>query len=152
MSQAYEARILAIALRPAAKAAMQETVHARAETDGGLEGDYSGSADRGITLLDREKWDQVTRELGADIPWHSRRANVLVEGMELAETIGKTVRLGDVQVAVKAETKPCGLMDEIHPGLRAVLEPGCRGGVYGRITVGGTIKVGDPVSVTDSEA
>jgi MOSC domain-containing protein YiiM len=151
MSQARDARILALALRPTAKAAMQEVSQARATAGGGLEGDVSTSADRGITLLDEEKWNQVTCELGTEIPWHTRRANVLVQGIELAQLIGKTVCLGEVEVAVKAETKPCGLMDEIHPGLRAVLEPQCRGGVYGRIVVGGTIRVGDPVSVTDSE-
>lgn len=151
MAQSDDVRVLAIALRPSKRAPMQEVSQVRATADGGLEGDHSTSRDRGVTLIAKEQWDQVAGELGVDLPWHTRRANLLVEASSLAGLIGKTVRVGEIEVAVKAETKPCGVMDEIHAGLRAVLEPQCRGGVYGRITAGGTINVGDPVVVVDSE-
>jgi MOSC domain-containing protein YiiM len=149
MQQNNDSRVVAIALRPARKVPMQEVSAVQAAADGGLDGDHPASPDRGITLLAKAQWDSVVRELGVNLPWHTRRANVLVEGMNLAELIGKTVHLGEIEVAVKAETKPCARMDEIHPGLRAALEPDCRGGVYGRITVGGSITVGDAVVASD---
>ena len=46
---------------------------------------------REVTLLSAEAWAEVCRELGADLPWHKRRANFLVEGIDLAGTIGKTI-------------------------------------------------------------
>ena len=39
------------------------------------------------------------------------------------------------------------LMDQQHAGLRRALVPDCCGGVYGQVLTGGTVRVGDPVSL-----
>jgi MOSC domain-containing protein YiiM len=36
-------------------------------------------------------------------------------------------------------------MDEIQPGLRRVLTPNLRGGVWGKVLQGGLLRVGDEV-------
>ena len=42
---------------------------------------------------------EVQQELNEpDLPWHTRRANVLVEGLVMTDLIGKTVQIGDVVV------------------------------------------------------
>jgi len=38
-------------------------------------------------------------------------------------------------------------MDQQHAGLRQALVPDCRGGVYGQVLTGGTILVGDAVTL-----
>ncbi len=140
--------VAAIALRTSEGGPMREVGEVAASVDGGLAGDVESRPDRGITLIDRQQWSDVTRELNApDLPWHTRRANVLVDGVRMAGLIGQTIRIGQVEVRVNAETKPCGMMDDLHPGLRAALKPDCRGGVYGRIVRGGVISVGDRVSL-----
>ena len=102
---------------------------------------------REITMLSAESWAQACRELGVDLPWWYRRANLLIEGLDLSAMIGRTLAVGSIRVQVYGETKPCGLMDQQHAGLRQALVPECRGGVYGRVLTGGTIRVGDLVTL-----
>ncbi len=143
MSGTFRSTVLGIALRTAKKGPMQEIDRVNVSKADGLEGDVSAAVHRGITLLSADQWAQTTETLGADLPWHTRRANVLLEGGSLQKLIGSTVQLGELKIKVNAETEPCGLMDQLHPGLRAALVPDCRGGVYGEIVEGGTLKVGD---------
>ncbi len=149
MPETAAGKILAIAVRTAENGPMKEVARAVAIADGGLEGDIAVSAERGVTFIAAGQWKQVVAELGADLPWHTRRANILVEGNGLGDLIGKTLKIGDVRVEVKAETRPCGLMDKLHDGLRKALVPDCRGGVYGRVAAGGEVKVGDCLIVSD---
>jgi len=100
---------------------------------------------RSITLMSKEAWKDVCDELGADLPWHTRRVNLLVKGIDLPATLGKRVRLGEVRILVHGESKPCELMEKQHRGLRCALKPHCRGGVYGEVLEGGTIRLGDVV-------
>ncbi len=136
-------RVVAIAVRSAARRPMIEIEQALARIGGGLEGDYAARGARGISFLSAAQWEAVTRELSADLPWHTRRANVLVDANGLAHLIGRRIRFGEVEVRVEGETAPCGLMDALHPGLRAALHGDCRGGVYGRVLHGGQFRVGD---------
>ena len=92
--------------------------------------------------LSAERWTDAVRELGRDLPWHTRRANVLSEGIDLASTIGQRLRIGEVEIEVYDETRPCKLMDEACPGLRLALKPDKRGGVVGEVVRGGVIRVG----------
>lgn len=98
------------------------------------------------TLVAVEAWADVCRELGVELSWHIRRANFLVEGLDLAETIGKTISIGEVEVYVHGESKPCQLMDDQHAGLRETLKPHGRGGVFGQVKAGGTVRIGDTIT------
>jgi MOSC domain-containing protein YiiM len=138
-------KIIAIALRTSRRGPMREVDSATALAGGGLAGDHGGRGERGLTLLSAERWRETLEELGTDLPWHTRRANVLVSGLDLAALIGKRVRLGQIEIIVRAETDPCSEMERQFAGLQEALVPDCRGGVYGRIVVGGTIRVGDGV-------
>jgi MOSC domain-containing protein YiiM len=138
-------RILAIALRTAPKGPMREVPSAEVLAGRGLVGDLRVSPRRGITVLSREQWQETMAELGVDLPWHTRRANVFVEGVPLPQTVGKRIALGDVVLEVLGETRPCELMDEQYAGLQDALKPALRAGVHGRVLQGGTIRVGDNV-------
>lgn len=128
---------------------MREIERAEASLGGGIAGDLPVSAARGITLISREQWDDAMRELNADLPWHTRRANVLVEGLRLSDLVGLVVKLGEVELHIHGETKPCGLMDKLYDGLQMALEPEMRGGVHGQVIYAGSFAVGDPVTVVD---
>ncbi len=141
--------IVAMAVRPAARQAMHEVTRAAVATDGSLDGDHGDGGRRGITLLSARQWREVTNELGADLPWQTRRANILVDCDRLGHLIGHTIRVGAVTVRIHAETTPCAIMNEFHPGLQAALAPDCRAGVYGQVLDGGDIAVGDTVALED---
>ncbi len=140
-------RILAIALRCKDKGQMSEVKEATAVRDGGLVGDLAARPDRGVTLLAAGQWQEVQLELQTELPWYTRRANLLVEAKKLGHLIGATIRLGDIQLKIEGETRPCDLMDRLHFGLKAALKPDCRGGVHGRVLQSGTIRVGDTLTI-----
>jgi MOSC domain-containing protein YiiM len=137
--------VRAIAVRAHPRSAMAEIPECMLIAGQGLAGETGRSRKRSVTLLSLDRWRDVRRELAGDVPWHFRRANLLVEGVDLAAAVGHVLAIGPARVRVHGETKPCALMDQMHSGLRAALVPAFRGGVYGEIIVGGFIRVGDPV-------
>ncbi len=139
--------IIGLAVRTSKRGPMEVRESAAAVADGGIIGDLKSSVERGITLLSARQWSEVLAELGVDLPWHTRRANVLVDCAGLSRLIGRTVSIGRARLRIINETAPCGLMDELYPGLRAALSPECRGGVYGRVLADGAFAIGTPVEL-----
>lgn len=125
---------------------------------GGLQGDFRGAvkpgskARRQVSLLEAASWDAALTELQlhADemLPWHARRANLLVQGLRLPRTSGYILAIGDsLRIEVMQECDPCSRMDALMPGLKAVLLPDWRGGVLGKVLTDGTIAVGDAIRI-----
>jgi len=139
------ARINAIAVKAASGEPMREIPHARVEVGGGIVGGVKPSMKRGVTFISTKQWNDAMQQLGASLPWHTRRANVLVDAPRLGEWIGKTIRVGSAVVRIHAETRPCTLMDEFCMGLMSALKPECRAGVYGEVLEAGEFEVGDEV-------
>jgi len=139
-------RVVALFVYPAdgGPAEARETVVAR---PGGLEGDHARAPHRAVTVLALERWREATAEVGVDLPPVARRANVVVSGADLAGALGRRLRLGEVEIEVLGEVKPCHVMEETAPGLRAALTPAWRGGVHGRVLRAGAIRVGDAVEI-----
>jgi len=136
-------RLLAIWLRPAARLPVRAVDRAVAIAGRGLDGDHAGGGKRQVTLIAHEAWAAACAELGRELDPSVRRANLLVEGIDLAAAIGHTLRIGGVVVEVLGETRPCELMDDDgRNGLQAALRPECRGGVFGRIAQGGELCIG----------
>jgi MOSC domain-containing protein YiiM len=108
-----------------------------------------GSADRGgrrqVTILEREVWEALMRELGRDAGPETRRANVLVSGFDLRASRGRVLRLGGTRIRIAGEVKPCERMEQAVAGLRALMYPEWRGGAFGEILDGGSVTVGDVV-------
>ena len=96
-----------------------------------------------VTVLAREDWEAALLEIGAELPWTARRANLLVEGVRLPQEIGAMFQVGDVVLVVREETKPCSMMEKAKAGLRAALTPDWRGGVRCDVAQGGYVQVGD---------
>lgn len=121
----------------------------------GIEGNTCRSSARQVTIIVKEQWDAMMRELstvsGAPVDPSSRRANIMVSGIDLAASRGRVLRLGGVRVRIRGETRPCERMDEALPGLRAAMDPGWRGGAFGEMLDDGPLAVGDAVA-WESEA
>jgi MOSC domain-containing protein YiiM len=117
-------------------------------------GGVQGSADRGgrrqVTLLEREVWDALMRDLGRAAGPETRRANVLVSGIDLRASRGRVMRLGGTRIRIGGEVKPCERMEEAVAGLRAAMYPEWRGGAFGQILDGGIVAVGDLVEWDDT--
>ncbi|HEY4114534.1 MAG TPA: MOSC domain-containing protein [Rhizomicrobium sp.] len=127
-------------------APLEEIPSAAISVDAGVEGDARGRKPlRQVTVLFREGWEDACRDLGAEVPWVKRRANLYVANLDRPRTSGGRLRIGDVELEVTKETAPCHLMDRAHEGLRVALQPDWRGGVCCSVVNGGEVRLGDRV-------
>lgn len=118
--------------------------------DRGIEGDWRGRPNSGgqLTLIEEEALEGVARRLGITVQPGSSRRQVVVRGMALNPTVGKVLRVGEVEVEVVMLCDPCDNMErKIAPGARDALTS--RGGIRTRVLKGGTLRVGDRVSVLE---
>ncbi len=143
-------RILkSIAIRTKPRAAMQERDFAEITVEKGISGDIRGSqAGRQITILAQSAWQNTCDTIGTDLPWITRRANLLVDEIYFGEDdVGRTIRIGEVSLERTQETNPCSLMDQRHQGLKKALFTIWRGGVCCNVITPGAIRVGDQVEI-----
>ena len=142
-------KLIGIAKAAQLRMPLEEMQSATVSVEGGIEGDIRGrKRDRQITVLFRESWDDACRELGVSLPWTTRRANLLVEGIAAPQIAGGQIRIGDVVLEIRMETDPCDLMERAHSGLKSALTPDWRGGVCCNVVTGGQLRIGDSVSFT----
>jgi MOSC domain-containing protein YiiM len=112
----------------------------------GLKGDATQGGRRQVTLLSLERWRERTAALPGPPNPAIRRANLLLEGVDLEQSRGRILRIGDARVRIFGETRPCRQMDEACPGLQAALDPAWAGGAFGEVVGSGAIDVGGPVA------
>ncbi|HYR28593.1 MAG TPA: MOSC domain-containing protein [Thermoanaerobaculia bacterium] len=136
--------IVAIWIKRFKHGPMDPVTEAVAVEGRGLVDNANQRGKRQVTIIDESRWAEAQEEVGVpDLDPRTRRANLMLRGIDLERTNGRLLRLGDVTVRIYGETRPCHQMEEAQPGLRAALSPRWRGGAFGEIVTGGTIRVGD---------
>ena len=140
-------RLIAIARASYRRSPLEEVPSAEIGMATGIAGDARGRArGRQVTVLFREGWEAACRELGTTLPWTTRRANLLVEGVPVPK-VGDRIGVGPVVLEVTEEADPCRVMEAAQRGLQAALTPDWRGGVCCRVRADGVIRAGDPVRI-----
>ena len=112
----------------------------------GIAGNANRGGRRQVTIIARERWTELTRELGVDLDPATRRANLLVSGIDLERSRGRIVRIGAARLRINGETRPCEQMEEAHAGLQAAMRPHWGGGAFAEVIAPGEIRVGDEVA------
>lgn len=138
-------RLETIWVKRGSRAPMDAVADATLEEGVGVVGNADVGGARQVTIVDRARWAEACRTLGVDLDPALRRANLLVDGVELEGSRGRALRVGAAVVRIRGETVPCRLMDEQHRGLQEALRPRWGGGAYGTVERGGTVRVGDAV-------
>ena len=72
-----------------------------------------GRGRRQVTLIERGDWDAAMAEVGHNIGWQERRANLLVDGLDLPQVPGTRLRIGDVVLEITRQTDPCERMEAL---------------------------------------
>lgn len=145
-------RVEALWLKPAEYGPMEPAEELEVEGEAGIRGNADRGGQRQVTVIERERWDAMMRQLGgADLDPSVRRANVLVTDCDLRDSRGRTLQLGDVRIRIEGETRPCERMDQAFPGLRRAMAEPWNGGAYGVVLDDGTVRVGDAAALLDED-
>lgn len=106
----------------------------------GVKGDaHAGEWDRQVSLLEVERLEELEKK-GIDVQPDHLAANILVKGADLSKVrSGDELRIGNARIRVSQIGKfyPPG-----SPWHKKVLS---RFGIFGKVVVGGEVKVDDPV-------
>jgi MOSC domain-containing protein YiiM len=140
-----EGKVTGIFLKRAHGGPMDPQRHATLQRAKGLEGNADFGGRRQVTLISQERWDDLMREVGASLGPGARRANLILSGIDLENTRGRTLRIGDCLLRILGETRPCELMEEAASGLQAAMRERWGGGAYAEVVEGGPIAIGDAV-------
>jgi MOSC domain-containing protein YiiM len=121
------------------------------ESAAGIRGNANRGGRRQVTIMSAERWEAICAALAADIPPSTRRANLMVSGLDLENTRGRILRVGGVRLRINGETRPCWQMEEAFRGLQAAMDPNWGGGAFAEVLDGGEIRVGDVAEWTASD-
>ncbi|MCR6096366.1 MOSC domain-containing protein [Salipaludibacillus agaradhaerens] len=100
---------------------------------------------RQVTIISEERWEQLMDNFPTSLDPSTRRANLMVTGIDLAHSKGKRLNIGSAIIEIQGETKPCSRMDDALAGLQDAMKVNWGGGAYGVVVTGGDIRLGDPI-------
>ncbi len=145
--------VLGIARRDVKRGPMLLLEQVEISTSTGVTGDTRGKpGPRQVTVLSASAWLEACAIAATDLPWLARRANLLIDGLDLRAAEGAVLHLGDhIELLVTGELDPCERMDEAAPGLRLALTDEWRGGVRCRVQRGGLLTVGAPARLQKAD-
>jgi len=146
------AKIIGIAMRKGKRKIMQSLQTASIDRASGVENDFRGKpGKRQVTVLSLRAWNEACEELGKHLDWTTRRSNLLIDDIELENSVGKILEIGDIKLKITQETDPCSRMEESEAGLFNALKLHWRGGVCCRVISGGEVSIGDAVKLSSAE-
>lgn len=138
-------KLEAIWIKRAKRGPMDPKASATLIANRGIVGNADQGRKRQVTIMAQERWAELMAETGATLAPSARRANLMVSGIDLAASRGKTLQIGSVRIQIYNETRPCERMDEAFSGLRNAMKSNWGGGAFGIVLDDGEISVGDAV-------
>ncbi|ABV85340.1 MOSC domain-containing protein [Shewanella pealeana] len=143
------ASLIGIAFKTEKRGQMITVEQAEVTQAKGVENDIFGRpGKRQITVMSIQKWRLACNEIDNQLPWLTRRANLLIDGLSFSsQDVGKQLIIGKLILEITGETDPCEKMEMAYPGLEQALMSDWRGGVTCRVITGSNIKIDDNVEL-----
>jgi MOSC domain-containing protein YiiM len=142
----HQARLEAIWIKRGKGGPMDPADAATLETGRGIVGNANRGGRRQVTIISRERWAVVSQALGVEIDPSTRRANLMVSGIDLEKSRGRIMAVGEVRLRINGETRPCWQMEEAQAGLQAAMDAHWGGGAFADVLEGGEIRIGNAVA------
>lgn len=125
------------------------------QQDKGIDGEHhAGNTERPhrqVTLIQKEHFPVIADLLSRnDVTPEQLRRNIVVSGINVASLRSQEFLIGDAVLQGTGDCVPCALMDATlgKGGYAAMVG---HGGITAAVVKSGTISVGDPVSLLDSQ-
>ena len=142
-------RVARLFIGPEESGPIQEIAEVEGVAGKGLRGDRYFDADEGahdpsleVTLFSAEALEEGRAESGLDITAEDMRRNLMTEGVQLSDLLGRRFSAGEVTFEALEENPPCARLQRLA-GKRLLKPLIGRGGIRARIVTGGTIRAGD---------
>jgi MOSC domain-containing protein YiiM len=144
--------LTSITIAPAFGASLRSLESAELVAGQGILGDRHFGGVRQVTVICTGEVGMAAAEWGvAGMDPAVSRRNLVVDLPELPRDHGSLIRIGEVVLSVWRDCAPCELMDRVYgEGARQALRG--RAGVSAQVVTGGSIRIGDPVSVEPARA
>ena len=139
-------RLAGIWIKRSHRGPMDAVLRATLTPGRGIDGNADQGGRRQVTMIDAGRWQSLMAKVGSTRDPRERRANLLLEGIDLTGSRGQLLRVGIVLLKVNGETRPCERMDEVLPGLQEAMRAAWGGGAYAEVVEGGEIAFDDPVA------
>jgi MOSC domain-containing protein YiiM len=148
--------VISIHIALTAAAPMQSLRTVKALSGQGLEGDRYAKklgtfskdpgSGRDVTLIEIEAIEALQRDYQMELEAGNARRNIVTQGISLNHLVGKEFRVGEVMLRGTRLCEPCAHMEKltVKGALRGLIH---RGGLRAEIVKGGTIHVGDSITV-----
>ena len=141
-----------IGVRPVRKAALISSTSAELIAERGIQGDHYETRQNGarqVTLIASEDIAAIASFIGQEtVAPELLRRNFVTRGINLAALKGRSLRIGDAVLEVSGDCAPCSRMED-NLGVGGYNAVRGRGGLTARILTGGTVYIGDAISVVE---
>ena len=98
-------RLEAIWIKRARRGKMDPVNSAELIAGKGIVGNANQGGRRQVTIIEEEVWQARTAAAGAQLDPSARRANLMVSGIPLVRTRGKTIRIGECILEIAGEDR-----------------------------------------------
>lgn len=99
-----------------------------------------------LTFIAAEGVEAMVAETGIPLAPSQTRRNILTRGVDVPALVGRRFQVGDAICVGVKECNPCNHLESLtYPGVRSGLAG--RGGLRADVVAGGTIRVGDRITV-----
>lgn len=153
-------KVVSIYIAPSAGMPMESRQQVQAISSRGLEGDryFDGRGywsnnprvSRQVTLIESEAIEALARDNNIELILGAARRNLVTRGVPLNHLIGREFQIGSVRLRGTKLCEPCKYLEELTvSGLMAGLSH--RGGLRADIVSGGTIRVGESITVENTK-
>jgi molybdopterin adenylyltransferase len=132
--------------RSAEKGKSKEDVHSGFFERGlGLVGDAHARTEKQVSILAKEKVDQLAEKTGISFPPGAFAENLLIEGIDQAGLIpGKLLKVGQAVLQVEKIGKKANIAHSYHYHGHSLLP---RFGIFARVLESGLVKNGDEIEL-----